>query len=128
MNIKKHTLFFFGIYLLVKTIKVFKSYFWMTSFITEYLEELLREAGHTDPADIELFSKDLEPLLIERLYLTTMAALPEDLQKQAELLVDKSPTDFHDFCHSHIKKYDDLVETVFQDFAEDYLSAFEEDE
>ena len=61
----------------------------MMTFIQAFLEELMHEAGYTDHVDIELFSQDLEPLLLERLYLTTMASFPEELHATAESLIDE---------------------------------------
>lgn len=86
-----------------------------------YLTDLVRESGVSDPAEVEYFATDLEPLLLDRIMASTLLALPPQYREQASTLALEQPDRFNQFCREHIVNYEDYIVKVLDRFAAEYL-------
>lgn len=90
-------------------------------FLDIFLHDLLRQAWFTNPADFGLFIEDLKPLLIQRLFLSTITKLSEEQKIIAEQKIEQWTDSFHAYCSSIITNYDAFIGEVCAWFAQDYL-------
>lgn len=90
---------------------------------------LIEEAGFTEDDNLQMLHDDLEAALLDRLNAKIMEKIPEDKHELAgELLHNEDPTAWEDFVHTYIPEYDEFLESIFDEFAEEYLESMEDEE
>ena len=89
----------------------------------EFLEQLIIESWVTNGDDVVAFAQDLEPVFVERLTLSVLSRLPEAYQWEALALIENDNDAFLPYCEERIDNFDDRMQEVVDQFADEYLAA-----
>lgn len=89
---------------------------------------LLEEAGFTEEDNLEMLHDDLENALLDRLNAKIMEQIPDEKHDMAgELLHNEDSSAREAFVHMYIPEYDEFLEDVCDEFAEEYLESMEDE-
>ena len=94
-----------------------------------YLDNLLLEAGFDDPNQVEMMREELEPLLVDRLFTNLLARIPNEDHEEFMTAVETwTPENFDALCRKYVANYDEVMQNTLDEFANEYLENFDEDE
>lgn len=93
-----------------------------------FLYWLLDEAGFTEDDNLQMLHDDLEAALLDRINAKIMEKIPAENHEEAgELLHDEDTAKRESFVHRYIPDYDDYLEQVCDEFAEEYLESMDDE-
>lgn len=85
---------------------------------------LLEEAGFTEEDNLQMLHDDLEAALLDRLNAKIMEQIPAEKHELAgELLHNEDSAERDAFVEAYIPQYDEFLEGVCDEFAEEYLES-----
>ena len=93
------------------------------SYEEDFIYNLLIEAGYSpDKDDFESLKEEMEPLLMDKIISRVFEELSNDQRKEIMKLFDaKKEAEALEKIEKMIPDYDNFLEEVFQEFAEEYL-------
>ena len=89
----------------------------------DFIYNLLLEAGYSpDKDDFDVLKEEIEPLLMDKIISRVFEELSNDQRKEVMKLFDaKKESEALNRIVKMIPDYDNFLEEVFQEFAEEYL-------
>ena len=89
----------------------------------DFIYNLLIEAGYSpENDDFEALKEEIEPLLMDKIFSRVFEELSNDQRKEIMRLFDaKKEAEALGKIEKMIPDYDNFLEEVFQEFAEEYL-------
>ena len=89
----------------------------------DFIYNLLLEAGYSpDKDDFDVLKEEIEPLLMDKIISRVFEELSNEQRKEVMKLIDaKKEAEALHRIEKMIPDYDNFLEEVFQEFAEEYL-------